>query len=131
MPSSFSKERVFVLNKWREIAIVFLITAILPFAKASILPDNCSQFNDWKFQDCQNILNDTSISLKEKEDLYINLLAGQSKLPAHDFAWNWNKTTTLNSIPENVSPPFVPSEGWKVIMVKNRYHAEGSGKPST
>ncbi len=90
--------------KLREIVIVFLLTSLVPFARASILPGNCSQFSGEAQQDCQNILSDSSLSLSEKEDLYLNLIANQSRLPSHDFAWNWNQSITWASTPANVVP---------------------------
>ena len=94
----------FRLNKWREIAIVFLITALMPLARASVLPGNCAQFSGEAQQDCQNILGDAGLSLAEKEDLYLNLVANQGRLPAHDFAWNWNNNISWASPPSSVVP---------------------------
>jgi len=81
-----------------------LITGILPFARAGILPSDCSHLGGWQYEDCENILGDESLSLDEKEDLYLNLLANQGKLPSHEFAWGWNEGLVWDTAPSDVVP---------------------------
>jgi len=75
-----------------EITIVIMITILAPITGASILPNDCNQFSDWKQEECQNILTDSSLSLEQKQDLYLNLLNSQEKLASYDFVWSWNES---------------------------------------
>lgn len=76
---------------------------MLPLATASILPTDCS-LAPVNYTECQNIISDTSLSLTEKQDLYLNLLNPQTDLPNYDFIWNWNNQITFSNPPETITP---------------------------
>ena len=88
----------------KEILILLLITSALPLARAAILPGSCSHLGDWQEEECNNILLDDSLSLWQKEDLYLNLLESQGKLPSHEFALKWNRGLLFSGPPSNVVP---------------------------
>ena len=94
---------------------------LLSIAYANILPPNCNAFQGEQFQDCQNILTDSSLSQPEKEDLYLNLVNNQSDLASHDFVWTWNTLITFNQAPDSVTPAnsgIVRNAWLKIVGVK-------------
>lgn len=99
-------------------ACVILLFASL--AGASILPDNCSAFGGEQRTDCENILRDSSLTLVEKEDLYLNLIESQGALPSHEFAWEWNKKINFTTAPAGVqqkSEGILKSAWVKIVTV--------------
>ena len=119
--------------------VLFLFIVFAQFSSASILPDNCGEFSGWKLEECQNILEDSSLGTTEKEDLYFNLLVEQGELGSFDFVHNWNKKIEFNSIPLGVE---VKNDGiiknaWvKLVSVNksyfdfnsNEWFVQGNGK---
>ncbi|MFH0714490.1 MAG: Ig-like domain-containing protein [Candidatus Diapherotrites archaeon] len=91
--------------------ILPLLALLVPLVHASILPTNCA-LAPIDYQDCQNLLSDTSLSQAEKEDIYLNLSNPQTSLPAHDFAWQWNTKIIFNTQP----PQGVPTQSSGIIQ---------------
>ncbi len=108
----------------KEIVILVLMTSVLPFARAAILPSDCSHLGGWQQEECKNILADTSLSLGQKEDLYLNLLESQQTLPSHDFAFKWNKKQVFEGPPAGAMPQ---SSG----IIKDAYETDGLIKQLT
>jgi len=85
----------------KEILIVLLVGLILPLTGASVLPSDCSHFGGWQQEECSNILEDFSLNLAQKQDLYLNLLESQGILPSHEFVlktYLGSKSVLLDSV---------------------------------
>ena len=69
---------------------------------ASSIPLNCDSFQEWQKQECEQILNDGSLSLEEEKDLFLNLRFSQEELPLYDEIWNYNSGLNFYASPNNV-----------------------------
>ncbi|MFH0955303.1 MAG: hypothetical protein V1777_04330 [Candidatus Micrarchaeota archaeon] len=93
------------------LASFFFFTGI----SASILPTNCNAFQGDQLQDCQNILTDSSLTVQQKEDLYLNLLENQSELASFNFAYNWNKNLQFTNPPTQTQSQGIIQNAWAKI----------------
>ncbi len=114
---------------------ILLITS----AYSAILPANCDHLNGWKKSECENILADESLSVEQKEDLYLNLLSKQGVLPDYAFIWNWNNSLNFSEAPANLqqhSSGIIKNAWLKIIAIdrsffdldSNQWYAEPSGR---
>lgn len=117
---------------------LFCILLLTP-ACSAILPANCDHLNGWKKSECENILADESLSVEQKEDLYLNLLSKQGVLPDYAFVWNWNNSLNFSKAPANVqqfNSGIIKNAWLKIITVdrsffdldSNQWYAEPSGR---
>ena len=88
----------------KEILVFLVLSWLLPFAEASVLPSGCSHLGGWQQVECENILGDGSLGLGQKEDLYLNLLESQGILPSHGFVLGWNRQLEFSDPPPGVEP---------------------------
>lgn len=112
------------MNSYTEVVIIVLMTFILPFAKADILPLDCGNLTGWQYDECVNLLNDTSLAQGQKEDLYLNLIESQGKLASYDFIWKWNKEIEFSKAPENAETQSsgIIKDAWvKIISASKSY----------
>lgn len=119
------------MNLPKEIVIFLLVSSLLPFARASVLPSDCSHLGGWQQGECSNILADASLSLAQKEDLYLNLLESQELLPSHEFALNWNRQLQFNGPPTGaeVQNSGVIKDAWaKMVSVHKSFFDLNLGK---
>jgi hypothetical protein len=108
----------------KEIMVLFAITFFLPYAEAGVLPANCSHLTESLAVDCSVILGDSMLSVEEKEDLYLNILADQGELGSFGFAWNFNEGIAWNGNPNSAVPVSdgVIRNAWvKIVGVSRSY----------
>ncbi len=112
---------------------------LLTYTYSAILPANCNHLNGWKKSECENILADKSISVEQKEDLYLNLLSEQGTLPNYTFIWNWNTSLNFSEAPVDVqqhSSGIIKNAWLKIISIdrsffdldSNQWYAKPSGR---
>jgi len=109
--------------------IMWIALLILPITIASVLPSNCDAFEGEKRMDCQSILADFSLSLSEKEDLYLNLVHAQTELGSFDFAYEWNKNISNQTAPDTTQENGIIRDAWiKIIGVNNSFFDRDSNQ---
>lgn len=120
-------------------AVALFCILLITSAYSAILPANCDHLNGWKKSECENVLADESLSLGQKEDLYLNLLSDQGLLPDYSFVWNWNSSLNFSEAPAGVqqfNSGIIKNAWLKIITVDrsffdldfNQWYAEPSGR---
>jgi len=107
-----------------EVMVFLVLSSLLPFARASVLPSDWSHLSDWQQAECENILSDGSLNLDQKEDLYLNLLESQGILPSHGFVFNWNRQLEFSEPPASVVPQSsgIIKDAWaRIVSVRKSF----------
>ncbi len=110
------------MNSYKKVVILILVTFVLPFANADILPSDCGHLTDWQYEECVNLLSDTSLNQEQKEDLYLHLIQSQDKLSSYYFIGEWNNNLEFNEPANETQSSGIIKDSWiKIISVNKSY----------